>query len=1069
MTKIAPTITRLLFMQLFMILLIVSIPVVSAEIVSVQINGNDGIAGFVRRSDQLSVQATIAVAPGILAQDIYPRMRIGTQNPSLFDTCTDAAQGVVLCNYARSFDWGGLTIFNMTVNMLDAGGNVALTRRTAFYVDVLPPQLQSVVPTQSGNTVNVSFRAIDQTYPGSSVCVGLQSARAQVRVDGVQGPFVDVSLGGCDMTGSAVVPLPSGVVATSGTVLLSVSDRFNNTYNASYPIVLDTQGPQIHSIALRTADGRVLRYVGSSQEVVRLVFNASDDRRISRSFVELNGQQSSPVCSVTSTTASRVFYSCMTGEMVVNDPSSFSGSVEVADDGGNIAVQQFSFQVERDATAPVFRNARGGVMVNGTLTVGPDAPFVVDVDETQSGMASGQVYAQTAVGVWVRASQCIQQGSAWTCSFPLTGLSHGQNVTYSAVRGQDDAGNLFASGFDPFTATVDKRAPEVVADDGVVLYSLINALPVRNLVGLGGELQGTINLTAMSDISDVSGTVNVSDLLGPQPEVPLACLNGVCRFSARVGSQARQGTVSVLLRDAVGNTATFSQLVAVVEIAPNGDFNPVVVQSVVNPSVLDRSVGRLINQIAYADVTFSFFGGDPRNIQFDSCVSAPNRTQAGISDIAFFQRIDEVNIPDPLTLHRKLRLTLKTAELDINELNIVCQYKVAYINHAGQLVTDLVIRVPLQFEFANVVGGLPENYQKKLDDAIKDANDGILNKIAKLEKYVAIARNICRIWEMIKSFLVSLQGVLEFLDINARMIESATVFLGGSPAAPVKATGEGVCTTQESINKATGSDSGLGLGKIVGYFCNFVTCRFSLTSWLAGQTNFFSEEQAEAFGSGNIVGLLNVGGSDTSGSGGTSTGLGVFDETETSYVDDEGIERERTFVTLWNSGVDAMAANTEDSLVLSTLNLCLPGIIKNLQEYRQIQCRYAVCLRDEVPSGVPIEACESEKGYATCKYVMGEIFMLIPFTALFDMYMNKIKQILSDPVAMIGALWGGLCAASCPGGWLAPYVGESFHRACAYERLFRDLGNIVRIVSDIFRGDAFRLRGYKDACNELNN
>jgi len=310
-----------------------------------------------------------------------------------------------------------------------------------------------------------------------------------------------------------------------------------------------------------------------------------------------------------------------------------------------------------------------------------------------------------------------------------------------------------------------------------------------------------------------------------------------------------------------------------------------------------------------------------------------------------------------------------------------------------------------------------------------------------------------------------------------------------------------LCTVQENINSATGSQSGGGIGSYVGKFCAFVNCEFSLSTYLLGGdllSNFnLGNSNSQSLGERNAPQKLSEqsdsgnSGSDSGGDSGSDSesGGGLFGDIPFAGMD--GIsgdnagrnvaeflrvnqdnsdgETNSIFATVWNRGIDATNARTEDSLVLSTLNMCIPGIIKNLNEYRQIKCRYALCLQDEVPQGVPLEACEAEQAYATCKYVFGEIFMLIPFVNLFDQFMNQLKLALNDPITMIGSLWGGLCAASCPGGWLADKVPEGWHSACAVQQLFTDLGVAVGNVMAFIDGSAFNFEGQPDVCGELDD
>ena len=138
------------------------------------------------------------------------------------------------------------------------------------------------------------------------------------------------------------------------------------------------------------------------------------------------------------------------------------------------------------------------------------------------------------------------------------------------------------------------------------------------------------------------------------------------------------------------------------------------------------------------------------------------------------------------------------------------------------------------------------------------------------------------------------------------------------------------------------------------------------------------------------------------------------------------------------------------SIVVSVFTLCLPGLIYNLDKFRQVECIYGTCLlnvRDAPGAGtetesVPLSMCEEQKGYLKCKYVMGEIFNVIPMTAAVNYYIGLVKNALGDPLSIFGAVWAATCVPQCTEGkyhW--PWNG------CAYGAIASMVG---AIADDIF-------------------
>lgn len=88
--------------------------------------------------------------------------------------------------------------------------------------------------------------------------------------------------------------------------------------------------------------------------------------------------------------------------------------------------------------------------------------------------------------------------------------------------------------------------------------------------------------------------------------------------------------------------------------------------------------------------------------------------------------------------------------------------------------------------------------------------------------------------------------------------------------------------------------------------------------------------------------------------------------------------------------------NIRDSIVLSALTLCLPGIIEKAQEAKQIKCQTVKCKYDAVINGLDPAFCGEQQSYLHCKYVVGEVFML-PIFNFFEHLRNVVKEAIANP------------------------------------------------------------------------
>lgn len=108
------------------------------------------------------------------------------------------------------------------------------------------------------------------------------------------------------------------------------------------------------------------------------------------------------------------------------------------------------------------------------------------------------------------------------------------------------------------------------------------------------------------------------------------------------------------------------------------------------------------------------------------------------------------------------------------------------------------------------------------------------------------------------------------------------------------------------------------------------------------------------------------------------------------------------------------ARSIKDNLYLSMAGFCVPGIIKNLDKWRQIKCRKIACLENEVKSGLAtVEMCDELESLLTCKYFLGELWYIFPFSRLYDQAIIALQNSIKDPIALAHTLTLVGCGLSC--------------------------------------------------------
>jgi hypothetical protein len=108
------------------------------------------------------------------------------------------------------------------------------------------------------------------------------------------------------------------------------------------------------------------------------------------------------------------------------------------------------------------------------------------------------------------------------------------------------------------------------------------------------------------------------------------------------------------------------------------------------------------------------------------------------------------------------------------------------------------------------------------------------------------------------------------------------------------------------------------------------------------------------------------------------------------------------------------ATSLYDNIYLSSVGLCLPGILYNIEKAREIHCRKIVCYGREVPAGIAtIRACNELYDLQMCEWVFGPLIDFLPFSMI-ETLGQLVKNALSSPFGLIYSATEALgCAAFC--------------------------------------------------------
>lgn len=160
---------------------------------------------------------------------------------------------------------------------------------------------------------------------------------------------------------------------------------------------------------------------------------------------------------------------------------------------------------------------------------------------------------------------------------------------------------------------------------------------------------------------------------------------------------------------------------------------------------------------------------------------------------------------------------------------------------------------------------------------------------------------------------------------------------------------------------------------------------------------------------------------------------------------------------------DFMTQRSPDNFAISLLSGCISGIFKNIEEWRQIDCNYLICLREEVPMGKPVAGCKMEQDYNWCVVLFGNIFSAIPLVGYWDNIIGQIQKYLgaldtpSGWTQMVFKAVDTLCDRFCEPG--APAGGCT---VCELKNWAASIAQIVADVLDLAQPESWK--GAADVC-----
>ena len=1010
---------------------------------SVNVSGKDGING-VRR--QLQDHANISVildndGDGISANQVW----IGTATH--FESCSPSSSGRYQC-LAREPATGETdssnTVVSYTINYFDDGYIISLngvnpdaalkssTGTGTIVVDSIAPTISSATATPSrigAGNVTLSYTIADTACSQSSctnLCTGIKEVSASLGLTILNNSLVNTAQ--CAYSGTLTFNSAS-LSQGNNTITLIAKDRFDQSSQpVSVDVFLDTQQPTINNLVVKDLQGNNITYVPSSRTSVRVYVDVHDSE-LNPSMVFGDFSNIISTSNRATATCHRIAdgYECFFNlNADLTSVSNQAITVNATDNFGNTATQQLNLGLTVDGVRPIVTSVTTNRMLGQQSVIGGNTTIIVNFQETGSGFGKKNVWLDLgSLGLGIKkADRC----TATACYFDniSTNVASGERTISVTANSADDVGNLIANGTYFANVKVDSDIPIV---QQVVVQGFHNGNPTLypatgDTLKITATVAEDTNLTASANLSIINGNENLSTMCQRLNNTNIwGCIfqNVLITRTGPFNS-----SITLTFTDFAGNKVIREVPVRILGneniTTPNYWTNSVVC----SPNPLDRETAPFVNHRVYCRVSLSSPNAELLYLEKGPC-------SGNGSSYLQSNRLIKVGGGDtnPFDNNQIIELVLARNEYRINSVNLNCPLTIRSKVGDNAIILPEIENVSITIEFYNLpLGEFSKQVDEKIDE-VKKKTEGLWKIIGMLRKLFFYAEKVCQLLGLYHKV------TLAYHLFDKKVTALAIAFKGTPAAAALEPAQLETC-----IGSNLMQDTGRGLAKVLTPFCNFVTC--------SGSKDKDSDKKGT---SGGIIGRI----------GGVFNSMASWDGLAGDALDD----------LPFTGGLDYKHyADSRHNLLVAILTGCIPGIIYGIDKYRQIECGYGVCLQEAVKgNGVPISTCDETKEYQTCKYIYGEIFAVLPWTAFFNYMMGIIKTALSDPLAALGIGLSLACKAECvtAAGDSTAHLAWKFSSLgglCSFTTWMNLFGEIIGEVRSIMNPDEWKIQG--DMCAILD-
>jgi len=1048
------------FAGIFMIMLVISIPFYISDAYAASISitknqGEDGVTGYLDADgDTWTVESTIYGDNSTISPSNV-KIKIGSSEDT-FNSCSGSSglSGVV-CKYISPLTSGiipGIYDFSVFYNYPSnlSTGNKSISASDKIkadgstlsdgYTTALKVDLKSVKQDVSKNGIILDFTVEDQP---SSYCSGLSKIEiidTTSTSNSTLQTLTNFTAGKCSYdykTDSGT----NGLLAANFSggdgyrwIKVKATDKLGHqSLSGSASFYGDFTPPKIDSNTLSFVDFG--SYVGQYEATTDISINITEKNKLAKVLATSNQTKQSNTaasCSIIGNVTD--LWTCIWDDIKVIPSSTISIMVTAEDDSGNQVNATVSKTLTVDSTVPkatYFGTARtynSLSYVSGLKSV--ENVLILKVDESGAGMSSDGVRASLS---GLGGSSSDQPDSFNTTTYEsrwdIDYSGSGSEILVGLSKFQDKVGNIGT--MPQLKVQVDSDGPDV---DKIEVYGVSTTAGQKDYFQSNDKLNIELKIDEQSGLLilvDLNDLVNDAETSYPDSKVKEyfpelnydysgwmvftekdctgTSKNWTCKLEtpALKSGPDSSAALNIEVYDTAGNLAdTWSKEPANVNSGSKGKYllNLLGLATEENPDYWEvgsitpmggsdnfidmHTTQKMSSRMAFTVNLKTNSTAQAAKIELSSCTPESGFTYKQ-REVIFDNLLGEATAnPSPIIILEFAPFDAKTyfkvtdtkGGFEKSELKYNCTLNVYSIVGKNAIKNAEVQQVGISIPFAfSDLGSLEEN----LDNLVADAKDGYYEDTEWISTLAEIIDWINYVLRVV-NIIVALVEIYELITTELKITSFNTKEAGNSPVAFMRAVGtalDGTCATIE-YSQTT-------VWKYISYLqvpASILSCSpggSSISTKIAGQK------------------------------GTASAGEAAFDSTNWYFKYQRTVLKAYNVVT-GRSMLGIEAKSLYDNFYVAMIGLCVPGLVYNLQQLRELHCRKIVCLEKEVPQGIAtVESCNNLFELQYCEFFAGPAIALIPGMGIGQMIGDAIESIFSSPLGLINLLDVIVCGALC--------------------------------------------------------